>query len=242
MKSILNSIFKTFAIVSSLTLLFASCAPNEDEIFNSFTDTRDGHVYKTVTIGTQTWMAENLAYLPAIHSVVKGKKVEGSKIEPRFYVYGYYEGESVLSAKATKNFKTYGVLYNWPAAVVSCPTGWHLPSDDEWHILEDYQINYGKDIVKSLASNSGWDKSDIKGTIGFDLRNNNSSGFSALPGGGLQLPNGYFSNEGFCCWWWTSSEYETSLAWDRFLSSCESNISRYGDSKSQVFYIRCIKD
>ena len=60
-----------------------------------------------------------------------------SRIEPCYYVYGY-EGTNVEEAKATKNYKTYGVLYNWNAAFYACPEGWHLPSDAEWAQLVDF--------------------------------------------------------------------------------------------------------
>ncbi len=113
-----------------------------------FTDTRDGKVYKAVKIGTQVWMAENLAYLP---QVMNGK-TESSTVDPCYYVYGY-EGNDVAEAKATDNYKNEGVLYNWKAAggIESskntdnpsgiqgpCPEGWHMPSEPEWNILYQY--------------------------------------------------------------------------------------------------------
>ena len=92
----------------------------------TFTDPRDGKVYKTVKIGTQVWMAENLAYLPTVSS-----KIEWSETSPTYNVYGY-QGTSISDAKTTDNFATYGGLYNWPAAVTACPDGWYLPSDEDW--------------------------------------------------------------------------------------------------------------
>ena len=86
----------------------------------------DGKTYKTVKIGNQWWMAENLAYLPSV-----GPYDIQSVINPMYYVYDYL-GTNVNEAKATENYRTYGVLYNWPAAKSACPIGWHLPSDEEW--------------------------------------------------------------------------------------------------------------
>ena len=109
-------------------------------------DSRDSQIYQYKTIGTQVWMTENLAYLPSV--VGPGT---GSNSTAYYYVYGY-DGTDVDAAKATSNYTTYGVLYNWPAAMSGaasssadpsgvqgiCPTGWHLPSDAEWTTLTDY--------------------------------------------------------------------------------------------------------
>ena len=108
-----------------------------------------GNNYAVVTIGSQTWMAENLAYLPEITF----EDDWGSNTDPQYAVYDYAPGsgtETVAGAKATANYDTYGVLYNWSAAMDGdassssnpsgvqgiCPNGWHLPSDDEWKELE----------------------------------------------------------------------------------------------------------
>jgi len=118
-----------------LFLVFASSCEEDDSDNNktgTFTDPRDSNIYKTVTIDTQVWLAENLKYLP---SVVHPET--GSRITPYYYVYNY-EGTNVVDAKATANYSTYGVLYNWEAAKAACPAGWHLPSKDEWTELTIY--------------------------------------------------------------------------------------------------------
>jgi len=97
---------------------------------HSFTDKRDGRKYSYTTIGIQTWMTENLAYLPTLSHLNSI-----SETVNHYYVYGY-EGTNISEAKATANFINFGVLYNWPAAISSCPDGWHLPSDQEFKILE----------------------------------------------------------------------------------------------------------
>ncbi|HLW09227.1 MAG TPA: SUMF1/EgtB/PvdO family nonheme iron enzyme, partial [Fermentimonas sp.] len=99
---------------------------------NGFVDSRDGNVYPTVTIGNQVWMAENLKYLPQVVG-----PATASETAPYNYVYDY-NGTDVEAAKATENYSDYGVLYNWQAATEACPTGWHLPSDDEWRELTDF--------------------------------------------------------------------------------------------------------
>jgi uncharacterized protein (TIGR02145 family) len=123
-----------------------SSSSSSSIVYSTIKDARDNQTYRIVTIGSQTWMAENLKYLP---SVVRPRT--GSKTTPHYYVYGY-DGTNVTDAKATANYNTYGVLYNWPAAMNGtassttnpsgvqgvCPDGWHLPSDAEWTELTDY--------------------------------------------------------------------------------------------------------
>jgi len=84
---------------------------------STFTDSRDNTDYRYITIGTQTWMAENLRVLPSVSD-----PDDGSPDDPYYYVYDYY-GTDVAAAEATENYKTYGVLYNWEAALTACPDG-----------------------------------------------------------------------------------------------------------------------
>jgi len=149
-------------------------------INGTFTDSRDGRTYKTIKIGTQTWMAENLAWLPS----VRPSKTSSEK-ENFYYVYGY-EGTNVSAAKSTTNYTTYGVLYNWAGSLAACPLGWHLPNEEEWKILEKNQ-----GMSQSKADATGWRNS---GTVGGKLKEagtshwifpntsaTNSCGFTAHP-------------------------------------------------------------
>lgn len=236
--------------------------------YGSFTDSRDGKVYKTLTIGGQTWMAENLAYLPSAY--LRGKV---SKTEPYCYVYGYF-GTDVAAAKAKANYKTYGVLYNWPAAMNGaasssanpsgvqgmCPDGWHLPSDAEWTQLEICLANNGHNydgsigpisgdevrakIAKSMASASGWDLSDVPGSVGNTdyPEYRNKSGFTGLPGG-IFKGTGEFSRIGRNGSWWNSKEIDKDHAWSRHLLYSSSFVrTGYVAVKSWGYYVRCVKD
>ncbi len=140
-----------------------------------FTDPRDGYTYNTVLIGDQCWMRENLAWLPEVHS-----GMTGSDSKPHYYVYDYLGGD-VEEAKATENYKNYGVLYNWHAAQDACPPGWRLPNHADWWELADYlgggSVAGGK--LKSTRTHPDphpkWQSPNKDAT--------NESGFTAVPGG-----------------------------------------------------------
>ena len=209
-------------------------------------DSRDDKVYKTVKIGDQWWMAENLAWLPSV-----SPSSEGSTADPYYYVYDY-QGTDVTEAKATGNFQTYGVLYNWPSAMDACPAGWHLPSDEEWTTLENYLIANGYNydgtitdnkIAKSLASTTLWGSSTEAGAVGNTdyPEKRNATGFTALPGGGRH-DNGGFGGIGNLGCWWSATEGSTNGPWGRGLYYGYSNVFRDGSRKMYGFSVRCLKD
>ncbi|MBN1186678.1 MAG: hypothetical protein JXB49_30655 [Bacteroidales bacterium] len=220
----------------------------EDLTSGSLNDPRDSKVYQTVTIGNQVWMAENLAYLPS----VVGPST-GSYTTPYYYVYGY-DGTDVTAAKATANYNTYGVLYNWTAAMAGCPSGWHLPSDAEWDELVNYLADNGYNydgttgggiskIAKSLASTSGWTSSSDSGVVGnTDYPSyRNKSGFTALPGGG-RFSSGSFGCVGYGSYWWSATEVVTSKALIRFVLCEDDGESSHIDVKELGFSVRCLRD
>ena len=200
----------------------------EQIISNSFTDTRDGNIYKTVQIGKQVWMAENLKYLPS----VVGPST-GSETTPYYYVYGY-DGTNVTDAKATSNYTTYGVLYNWTAAMDACPDGWHLPSDAEWTELTDYLG--GKSVAGGKLKETGtthWASPNTGAT--------NETGFTALPGG-YRSSYGDFYYIRYYGYWWSSTEGIASYAWNRYLNFGNSSVNRDYDYRSVGFSVRCVRD
>jgi len=225
----------------------------EEGTNGTFTDSRDGYTYQTVQIGSQTWMAENLKYLPSV--VGPGT---GSNSEAYCYVYGY-DGTSISAAKATENYATYGVLYNWTAAMNGaessdanpsgvqgiCPDGWHLPSDAEWKQLEMY-LGMSETDVNSTGWRGTVEGGKLKeaGTTHWADPNagaNNESGFTALPGGDRD-DDGDFGNVRNFGYWWSSTESSTNFAWSRLLYCYNSNVYRYDYNEGMGFSVRCLRD
>jgi uncharacterized protein (TIGR02145 family) len=209
------------------------------ETSGTFIDFRDNHEYKWVKIGNQIWMAENLAYLPVVSLV----KPDSTNL-PHYYIYGY-DSTDVNMAKANHNYAAYGVLYDWEAALISCPAGWHLPSDAEWTQMEIdlgmslaevnesiYTFYRGTNHGNKMKTNRGWHNNG-NGT--------NSSGFSGLPGG-YRFGNGSFCFIESFGYWWSSTEGSEFYAWSRGLAYNKSSVSRNSNFKKNGFSVRCIRN
>jgi uncharacterized protein (TIGR02145 family) len=194
---------------------------------STFTDSRDSNVYQIVIIGNQLWLAENLKYLPGVV-----EPTTGSQTTPCYYVYGY-NGATISEAKATFNYNTYGVLYNWPAATAACPSGWHLPSVSEWTQLADSQG--GASVAGGKLKESGtdhWWSPNASAT--------NQSEFRALPGG-LRGTNGDFGNAGRYGYWWSSTENSATNAWIYALAYDNGMLESFHMVKDPGFSVRCVR-
>jgi uncharacterized protein (TIGR02145 family) len=215
---------KKILFILGLTICYLT---NFSQEAGTFADTRDGQVYRWVKIGNQVWMAENLAYLPAV-----SPPSSESYTEPYYYVYGYKD-TSVSAAKATANYVTYGVLYNWPAAIQTCPSGWHLPNNAEWTELTDYLG--GRRVAGGKLKEVGYDHwaSPNRGA-------DNSSGFTALPGG-FRNVNGTFDYLGFHSYWWSATKLYVN-AWLRCMNFNLPSVTLGSTAKEYGFSVRCIKD
>jgi uncharacterized protein (TIGR02145 family) len=176
---------------------------------NVLTDARDGKKYKTVKIGYQTWMAENL---------------------------NYNASGSVCYDNEPENCNKYGRLYNWATAKNVCPSGWHLPSRNEYETLNKAVGGIGLfGEAEKLKATSGWKDDGIGNDNGTD-----DYGFSALPGGSYK--DGSFSAVGLSGYWWSASMGRTSTeAYYQLISN--SNFALLGsDDKSYLCSVRCVKD
>lgn len=204
---------KTKLLVFIFSLYFCCLSAQEISIFK---DPRDGKDYKTVTIGNQTWFAENLAYK-----------------SPN----GWTEYENIA-----ENAVKYGYLYNWETATKVCPLGWHLPSDSEWQTLElsmglppaeiENTNHRGENIALKLKSQTDW----------YSRGNgNNSSGFNAIPGGACLFYDDSFHFLGEYAYFWSDTP-EGVDAWVRVLKYDDTFIERAVFSQKNKLSIRCIKD
>jgi len=202
-----------------------------------FSDDRDGRSYTARKLGSQIWMETNLAYLPQVCP----PDWTSDNLE-LYYVFGY-SGTDISEAKASINYSKYGVLYNWPAAMTACPTGWHLPGDDEWKTLEIYLGMETEDADQVRWRLTGSVGTKLKSDSGWESGGNgsNESGFGALPGGSRGTNDNY-GGIGLYCNFWTSSLGAIDMPWNRFLSFENPGVSRYGFSKVLGFSVRCVKD
>ncbi len=209
--------YYTFAILIIFTFNIAA-----QETVTDF----DGNVYNTVTIGNQVWLKENLKSL----HYADGIEIPG--------VANYNNSDSLANI--------YGRLYNWDAAMRNstiaaaqgvAPDGWHIPTDAEWIELENYLGG------PSLAGG----KMKIAGTLYWDSPNtgaDNSSGFSALPGGEFDAhyaPNVYRLINTHAVFW-TSTQTSSTKARERYLAFDSKECSIYDWYKVMKYSIRCIKN
>jgi uncharacterized protein (TIGR02145 family) len=202
----------------------------------------DGNNYKTVIIGTQTWMADNLKTTKYLNGDIIGTTASATtdiSLESTPKYQWAYEGNA-------NNVDVYGRLYTWYAITDSrgtCPAGWHVPTDEEWTTLENYVANDGFSGREGtvLKTVEGWLYSGLYCEAG-----TNEYGFDALPGGYRNTP-GTFSNNGYRSFWWSTTEYDspnfgTISAWLRSFDYGETTSVRDKDGKKNGIAVRCVKD
>jgi uncharacterized protein (TIGR02145 family) len=228
-------------ISTSLIIIFCilqiSCKKEDDitdkPILTGTVTDIDSNTYKTVEIGEQWWMAENLK------------------------VTRYRNGDSIgtttpatmdISGESTPKYQwandgieasvgVYGRLYTWYAVKDNrsvCPVGWHVPSHAEWTELTDYLG--GEEVAGGKLKEAGlthWSDPNEGAT--------NSSGFTALPGGN-RFNTGGFYNVGLLGFWWSTTEYDATIAWSRVMYLNDASVGRYSDYKVFGFSVRCVKD
>jgi uncharacterized protein (TIGR02145 family) len=235
----MNLRIKNLLLIGSIfaAVIFSSCNKDDDDDLSgvttppttgttgTFNDSRDSITYKWVKIGDQVWMAENLNYDAGIYSWI-------------------YDNSS-------SNADIYGRLYTWEKAFEACPSGWHLPTDEEWKTLEIYL-----GMNQSEADTTGWrgtnEGSKLAGVSSLWHYSTTplvsdpefgTSGFSALPGGYINYYDHDSHYLGLSCFFWSATESSSTRAWSRALESQPSTIKRNSESlKANGFSVRCVKD
>ena len=236
---------------SSVTLATPCKTETEDNCeYGTLTDSRDGQTYKTVEIGSQVWMAENLNY--AYTGVLYNNS--GYTSDSTSWCFG----------NDPANCIKYGRLYTWAAAMDSvgtwstngkdcgygvqctpiypvrgiCPEGWHLPDKAEWNTLFT-AVGGASTAGKMLSSTISW--SSVPGGWVRDGYGTDAYSFSALPAG-LRNATGY-NNVGYHAYFWSSSEYNSSRR--TYIVGLDDEFDKadlYGSGKDYGYSVRCVKD
>jgi uncharacterized protein (TIGR02145 family) len=225
----------TYYVRAYATNIAGTAYGNEIAFTTSVSDL-DGNVYSTVHIGTQVWMKENLntarfANGEPIATTSPATLHLGGQVSPKYQ--WDYNGDS-------NNAAVYGKLYTWYAVADDrkvCPSGWHVPSDEEWTTLEvTLEVNVGSGWIGGMLKETGtthWLDPNTEAT--------NSTGFTGLPGG-VRDPSGPFDLMGTKGVWWSATQNEIGLAWYRMLSHDNDAFNRSATSKESGRAVRCIKD
>jgi uncharacterized protein (TIGR02145 family) len=218
-----------FLLMNVLLMFTISCETDNDNISQTVTDI-DGNVYHLVTIGTQVWMVENLK-TTRLNDGTSLSLVTGPS------EWGYIGDPAYCSYNNTTNADTinvYGRIYNRSAVRTGklCPTGWHVPTNADWDTL----INYlgGADVASGKLK-----ETDTTHWMSPNTGADNSSGFTALPGGYRTSDGGYFYHMARCGYWWSATEGAPNkyLFFDRI-----NVVNFYGDGGNDGYSVRCVKD
>ena len=193
----------------------------------------DGNIYDTVIIGSQVWLKQNLKVthynngdpIPNVtDNITWASTTTGARC--------YYDNDS------SAYDSIYGLLYNWYAVSnlnQICPAGWHVSSNAEWQEAEAYLG--GELIAGGKMKESGtlhWTSPNTGAT--------NSTGFTGLPGGMRDPINNIFSTIGENGLWWTTTSYNSTMAWGTYMWYLFAGIDHNPGSKKYGFSIRCVKD
>jgi uncharacterized protein (TIGR02145 family) len=248
-----NTIYLLASVILLLSCKKESSNPSSNKSTNSTTNTTtstakygngvtdlDGYKYKTVVIGNQEWMGENLKVSKYNDGTVIPNIIDNTQWSKLTTGAWCYNNNNNIS-----NDLKFAKLYNWYALSPTtngnknvCPTGWHVPTDNDWSIMTDFlggeAVAGGK--LRDVGESS-WNSSSSSNT--------NPYLFTALPGG-QRDSDGNFTSIGNYGSWWSNTEstqyYFNISSWARSMEGSGSNISRLGTVKGYGLSIRCIKD
>lgn len=214
-----------------------------------------GYDYATVLIGEQCWFAENLR----AEAYANGDEITSQLSESAWngatagatVVYGdgdltcYDYAPDLDACGSGQSLSTFGRVYNWHSVADErgvCPTGWQVPSDLDWSVMEQ-----AIGMAPGEAESSGWrgtnEGSQLKSQIGWSSGSGTDNwSFNGLPAGHRHYSGTYFDAAGNAALFWTATELDSERAWFRILSHSESRIQRTPDFKTYGCSVRCIKD
>lgn len=223
-------------------LFVTGCNPVVKPIIGGTLIDVDGNIYNTITIGKQTWMIENLKVRhlndSSAISLVSDSAAWRKRKAP---AYCWYKNDSnAYNAK-------FGVLYNWYAVNTGklAPIGWHIPTSEELLTLEksvSQLNNVSGSLAKILASKNFWISCNTTSTIGNNPNSNNSSGFTAIPGGWRFNESTSFSKIDSLGVWWSTSAVSDSTSYSWSLMNTLSTVQHAPCENWAGLSIRCVKD
>lgn len=193
---------------------------------------KDGNVYKTVTIGSQEWLAENLKTT---------KLNDGTPIQQVTSLYNWYECTTPAYCWYENNIQeyatTYGALYNWYTVNTNklCPEGWHVPSRGDWSVLFNYLG--GENVAGARLKESGFDHWDYP-----NLGATNDVQFTALPGGYRDVYWIDFTGLGWLCQFWSSTTKGDSVYYTYGMRETEAYVFSREVEDNAGHSVRCVKD
>jgi uncharacterized protein (TIGR02145 family) len=210
---------------------------NPNLTYGSVTD-QEGNTYKTIVIGTQEWMAENLKTSKYRNGDSIGISFDGD----------YTDGRCAIYDEELTNACPFGRLYNWYACDDPrglCPVGWHIPSDAEWSVLANtldpnaIDEYFGNNVGSALISATESEHYDSY----YASSISNSSGFSALLGG-VWDDISYYDAEGIQCSFWSSTQgFDEYKVYIRTIQSYGPYLYRSAwGQKGDMYTVRCLKD
>lgn len=209
--------------------------------YGSMTD-QEGNRYKTIKIGNQTWMAENLK------TTKYRNGVNILSITDNTQWINNTTGAYCSINNNTSNDCPYGKLYNWYAVINNnniCPAGWHVPSDGEWNVLVANLDPTYNPIAEGTQSTTAGGKMKSVGTQYWQSPNTNAtnnSGYSGFSTGSRSSSDGVFNGFGIGVYWWSSTQFDNTYSWSRGLRNNNGGIERVYWGKGGGFPVRCLKD
>jgi uncharacterized protein (TIGR02145 family) len=222
----------TLSLLLFAVLFLISCKKNNDNnpTITPLTATDiQGNVYKTIVIGSQIWMAENLK----VTKFNDGTPIP-MVVHDTGWVYRTTPAYCWINNDSVGYCRPFGALYNWHTVMTGklAPAGWHIPSDAEWQIM----INY---LGGDLTAGGRMKEADTTHWLSPNTGATNSSGFNGLPSGSREMGCTGLGESGI---WWSATPYDSAFAYGRSLIYFSAIEMRNMIPKDFGLSVRCIKN